>query len=91
MSFSTFSSFLQKLAFQRSKSQLKSLLFISAFGFSAFQLEKLAEKQKQIGPKSRDPNSLQLGTWGHRDVRAQNIQYPYIHIHIHIYIYIYTL
>jgi hypothetical protein len=52
MSFSTFSSFLQKLAFQRSKSQLKSLPFVSAFDFSAFRLEKLAEKQKQTGPKN---------------------------------------
>jgi hypothetical protein len=44
MSFSAFSSFLQKLAFQRFKSQLKSLLFVPAFGFSAFWLEKPAEK-----------------------------------------------
>jgi hypothetical protein len=47
MSFSAFISFLQKLAFQHSKSQLKSLSFVSIFGFSVFQLEKLAEKQKQ--------------------------------------------
>jgi hypothetical protein len=47
MSFSAFSLFLQKLAFQHSKSQLKSLLFIPAFGFSIFWLEKLAEKQEQ--------------------------------------------
>jgi hypothetical protein len=35
MSFSVFSSFFQKLAFQRFKSQLKSLPFVPAFGFSA--------------------------------------------------------
>jgi hypothetical protein len=51
MSFSAFSSFLQKLAFQRSKSQLKILSFVSVFSFSAFQLKKPAEKQKQTGPK----------------------------------------
>jgi hypothetical protein len=50
MNFSVFSLFLQKLAFQRFKSQLKSLSFVSAFGFSAFLLEKSAEKQKQTGP-----------------------------------------
>jgi hypothetical protein len=50
MSFSAFSLFLQKLVFQRSKSQLKSLPFVSTFGFSAFQLEKPAEKQKQTRP-----------------------------------------
>jgi hypothetical protein len=37
MSFSAFSSFFQKLTFQRSKSQLKNLSFISAFALSAFQ------------------------------------------------------
>jgi hypothetical protein len=47
MKFSAFSSFLQKLAFQRSKSQLKNLLFVPAFDFSAFRLEKLAKKQEQ--------------------------------------------
>jgi hypothetical protein len=50
MSFSAFSSFLQKLAFQRFKSKMKSLPFVSTFGFSAFRLENPAEKQKQIGP-----------------------------------------
>jgi hypothetical protein len=30
---------------------MKNLPFVSAFGFSAFQLEKPAEKQKQTGPK----------------------------------------
>jgi hypothetical protein len=50
MSFSAFSSFLQKLPFQHSKSQLKSLLFVRAFCFTAFQLEKTGEKQEQIGP-----------------------------------------
>jgi hypothetical protein len=50
MSFSLFSSFLQKLAFQHSKSQLKSLLFVPAFGFLAFRLEKPAEKQEQTEP-----------------------------------------
>jgi hypothetical protein len=49
MSFSAFSLFLQKLAFQRSKSQLKNLPFVSAFDFSTFQLKKPAEKQKQTG------------------------------------------
>jgi hypothetical protein len=44
MSFSIFSSFLQKLAFQRFKSQLKSLPFVPDFGFTAFQLKKPAEK-----------------------------------------------
>jgi hypothetical protein len=52
MSFLTFSLFLLKLAFQRFKSLLESWLFVSVFGFSAFQLKKLAEKQKQIGPKA---------------------------------------
>jgi hypothetical protein len=51
MSFSAFSSFLQKLAFQRSKSQLKSLPFVPAFDFSAFRLERPVEKQEQTGPK----------------------------------------
>jgi hypothetical protein len=46
MSFSAFSSFLQKFDFQHSKSQLKSLPFVHAFGFSAFQLKKPAEKQE---------------------------------------------
>jgi hypothetical protein len=53
MRFSAFSSILQKLAFQRSKSQLKSLLFVSAFGFSAFRLKKPSEKQKQTRAKLR--------------------------------------
>jgi hypothetical protein len=44
MSFLAFSSFLQKLVFQRSKSQLKNLPFVPDFGFSAFQLEKPTEK-----------------------------------------------
>jgi hypothetical protein len=52
MSFLAFSAFLQKLAFQRSKSQLKNLPFVPAIGFSAFQVEKPAEKQEQTGPKS---------------------------------------
>jgi hypothetical protein len=47
MRFSIFSSFLQKFAFQRSKSQLKYLSFISAFTFLTFQLKKPTEKQKQ--------------------------------------------
>jgi hypothetical protein len=47
VSFSDFSSFLQKFAFQRSKSQLKNLMVVPTFGFSAFQLKKLAEKQEQ--------------------------------------------
>jgi hypothetical protein len=46
MSFSTFSSFLQKLIFQRFKSQLKNLSFAFIFSFSAFRLKKSAEKQK---------------------------------------------
>jgi hypothetical protein len=45
-----FSSFFQKLSFQHFKSQLKSLPFVSTFGFSAFWLEKPAEKQKQKWP-----------------------------------------
>jgi hypothetical protein len=52
MSFSAFSSFLHKLAFQRSKSQLKSLPFVSAFGFSTFRLKKPAEKRKRTGLKA---------------------------------------
>jgi hypothetical protein len=47
MSFSAFSSFLQKLAFQRSKSQLKSLPFVPAFDFLAFWLKKSTEKKEQ--------------------------------------------
>jgi hypothetical protein len=47
MSFSTFSSFLQKFAFQRFKSQLKSLPFVPDFGFTAFQLKKPAEKRNK--------------------------------------------
>jgi hypothetical protein len=43
MSFLAFSSFLQKLSFERFKSQLKNLPFVPAFGFLAFRLEKLAE------------------------------------------------
>jgi hypothetical protein len=50
MSFLDFSSFLQKLTFQRSKRQLKSLPFVSAFAFSAFRLKKTAEKQEQTVP-----------------------------------------
>jgi hypothetical protein len=44
MSFSAFSSFLHKLVFQRSKRQLKNLLFVSAFSFSIFRLKMSAEK-----------------------------------------------
>jgi hypothetical protein len=44
MRFLVFSSFLQKLAFQRFKKQLKNYLFIPVFDFLAFQLEKPAEK-----------------------------------------------
>jgi hypothetical protein len=43
MNFSAFSSFFQKLAFQRSKSQLKNLPFVSTFGFSA---EKVSWKSQ---------------------------------------------
>jgi hypothetical protein len=50
MSFSAFSSFLHKLAFQHFKSQLKSSPFISVFDFSAFRLKKSAKKQKQTWP-----------------------------------------
>jgi hypothetical protein len=52
MSFSSFSLFLQKLAFQRSKRQLKSLSFVPAFGFSAFRLKKPAKKQEQTGSET---------------------------------------
>jgi hypothetical protein len=47
MSFSAFSSFLQKLVFQRFKSQLKILSFIFIFCFSNFQLKKSADNKKQ--------------------------------------------
>jgi hypothetical protein len=47
MSFSAFSSFFHKLAFQRFKSQFKNLPFTSAFNFSAFRLKKPAETQEQ--------------------------------------------
>jgi hypothetical protein len=50
VSFLAFSSFLQKFSFQRSKSQLKNLMVVPTFGFSAFQLKKLAEKQEQTWP-----------------------------------------
>jgi hypothetical protein len=50
MSFSAFSSLIQKLTFQHFKSQLKNLPFVPASGFSAFRLEKPAEKQEQTGP-----------------------------------------
>jgi hypothetical protein len=50
MSFSAFSSFLQKFIFQRLKNQLKNLWFISVFAFAAFRLKKPAEKQKQTRP-----------------------------------------
>jgi hypothetical protein len=39
MSFSAFSSFLQKLTFQPFKTQLKNLSFIATINFSAFQLK----------------------------------------------------
>jgi hypothetical protein len=52
LSFSTFSSFLQELAFQCSKSEFKNLPFVFAFGFSTFQLKKPPKKKKQTGPKS---------------------------------------
>jgi hypothetical protein len=49
MSFSAFNSFLKKLAFQRSKSQLKDLPFISAFNFLTFQLKnQLKNKNKHV-------------------------------------------
>jgi hypothetical protein len=51
MRFSVFSSFLQNLVFQRFKSKLKNYLFISAFDFSAFQLQKSAKKEKQTGQR----------------------------------------
>jgi hypothetical protein len=51
MSFSAFSSFLHKLTFQRFKSQLKNLSFVSAFNFSAFRLKKSAKKHEQIWTK----------------------------------------
>jgi hypothetical protein len=54
MSFSAFSSFLQNLVFQCSKNQLKNLPFVSTFGFSAFQLKKSAEKQKQASLRHGD-------------------------------------
>jgi hypothetical protein len=44
MSFLAFSSFLHKFTFQRFKSLLKSLLFITVFDFSTFRLKKTAEK-----------------------------------------------
>jgi hypothetical protein len=44
MRFLVFSSFLQKLAFQRFKNQLKNYLFIPVFDFLAFQLEKPADR-----------------------------------------------
>jgi hypothetical protein len=44
-----FNPFLQKLAFQCFKSQLKNLLFVTAFGFSTFRLEMSVEKQEQTG------------------------------------------
>jgi hypothetical protein len=47
MIFSAFSLFFQKFAFQRYKSQLKSLSFVPAFNFSTFRLKKSAEKQEQ--------------------------------------------
>jgi hypothetical protein len=50
MSFSVFSPFLQKLAFQRYKSQLKNLLFVSTFDFLVFRPKKPTEKQKQTEP-----------------------------------------
>jgi hypothetical protein len=55
MSFSDFSSFLQKLAFQCSKNQLKNLPFVSAFGFSAFQLKsQLRSRNKQASLRHGD-------------------------------------
>jgi hypothetical protein len=38
MDFSIFSSFLHQLTFQRYKSQLKNLLFVSDFNLSVFHL-----------------------------------------------------
>jgi hypothetical protein len=52
MCFLSFISFIQKLAFQRSKNQLKNLSFVTTFDFSTFRVEKLAEKQEQKRPKS---------------------------------------
>jgi hypothetical protein len=46
MRFSVFSSFLQKLAFQRTINQLKNLSFIPAFSFSDFQLKKIGSGKK---------------------------------------------
>jgi hypothetical protein len=51
MRFSSLISFLRKLTFHRSKNQLKRLLFVPAFSFSAFRLKKPAEKQEQTGLK----------------------------------------
>jgi hypothetical protein len=41
-----------------------------------------------VQPKSKDPNSLQLGTRGREDVGAQIFQYPYISIYIYMNTYI---
>jgi hypothetical protein len=49
MSFSVFSLFFQKLAFQLFKKLLKNLLFIYTFIFSAFQLKNPTKKQEQTG------------------------------------------
>jgi hypothetical protein len=73
MRFSAFSSFLQKVAFQRSKSQLKSLSFVFAFGFSAFRLEKPAEKQKQTGPKGVMSGKV-MGLGTHRGGEIEDMQ-----------------
>jgi hypothetical protein len=50
ISFLAFGSFPPKLTFQRYKSQLKKLSFVTAFVFSDFRLKKSAEKEEQIEP-----------------------------------------
>jgi hypothetical protein len=60
MSFSAFSLFLQKLTFQRSKSELKSLLFISAFAFLAFWLKSQLRSRNKQGLNSADINNKLL-------------------------------
>jgi hypothetical protein len=80
MRFSAFSSFLQKLAFQRFKSQLKNLSLIPVFVFSIFQLKKSTEKYEQTWPKGKrcgspvgKATSVKRG-WPGRTARRDSIE-----------------
>jgi hypothetical protein len=56
---------------------VKNLLFIAAFGFSAFQLEKPVEKQEQIGSNRW---ILSGGSVAHISVKVPHVRWHLIHL-----------